>query len=212
MKHILCLVLLALAGANAGFSQSIEVAATGSYPLIFDTRLGSFSQETPQDDDTRLQGKRGFGGRFTINSKGYYGHEFTYMNTKADMDATTRRVENKQTITENFRSPVNIQLGAYNFMMYMMPRGERFRPFITGGGQIYKYSNPGFVTDGSSYRTYGGNYGGGIKIKLAQHLLVRGDFRHYLGGKPYDLDFSDPAQSGGIHHMLEFSFGVALTF
>jgi len=184
----------------------------GAYPRIFDSKLGSYSKESPKEDDTRLHGNRGYGGRFTLNTKGYYGHEVTYLNIKANMDSTTRTTENKVTTTVTSHSPINIQMAAYNFMMYMMPRGERFRPFVTGGLQGYRYSHPTFDTGGTSYRTYGGNYGGGIKIKLMQHALVRADFRHYLGGKPFNLTFPDQAKSGGIHHMMEFSFGAAFMF
>jgi len=60
---------------------------------------------------------------------------------------------------------------------------------------------------------HGGNFGGGLKLKLFPHVQARFDVRDYLGGKPYSqLQFADVTVSGGRIRLLEGSVGLGITF
>ena len=110
-------------------------------------------------------------------------------------------------------SHVNIEQAFYNFLIYMMPKGERWRPYITGGLQAVKSGNPkidGWT--GIATRNYGFNYGGGIKFKLQKHILVRLDLRDYFTGRPYDLAFQDIDLEGKLIRQQEASFGLVIRF
>jgi hypothetical protein len=117
------------------------------------------------------------------------------------------------TVTTTAEDRVAVHMAAYNFLIYFMPRGERWRPFVTGGIQAYDYQSPNIANwPPGKTKQYGGNWGGGLKLALFPHALVRLDFRDYIGGKPYDLTFEDPNQSGGIVHQLEGTVGFGITF
>jgi hypothetical protein len=213
MKSLLLLVMLSVGGCAPILAQPWEVAVTGNYFRFGKSALGSYSTEDPKDDDTRIKPKSGFGARFTMNTRGYYGHEAGYFYNRAELRATTRTVVDRVTTATTQTDNIVIQQGFYNFLMYMMPRGERWRPFLTGGLQMYQYGRPSLAgVETRSSRHYGGNFGGGIKLKLAPNLLIRADFRDYIGGKPYGLKFANDRFSGGLVQWLEFSFGVGITF
>ena len=121
-------------------------------------------------------------------------------------------VEGK-TVTSVLEDRVVIRQAYYNFLMYFMPKGERWRPFMTGGIHVTEYGAPGFEDwpTGKS-RNWGFNYGGGIKLRLFPHALVRLDVRDYIGGKPYDLESEDMMKFGGRLRMFEASAGIVITF
>ena len=175
--------------------------------------LGSISDTKPKDNDTRLKGEYGYGVRLTLNTKGYYGHEIGYIYGRGTLTTTTRAEEGKTVTETTHKGKVVFRYAFYNFLMYCMPRDERWRPFIAVGLQAHQYGAPAIAGwDPGGTRNYGGNYGGGIKIRLFKNALVRFDVRQYIGGKPYDLTFEDQLKSGGLLRQLEGSFGVAITF
>jgi hypothetical protein len=70
---------------------------------------------------------------------------------------------------------------------------------------------------GGGARSYGGNFGGGIKLFLHKNFFFRADLRDYITGKPYDLTYPDPApgqgiSTGGVLHLIEGTVGVGITF
>jgi len=96
-----------------------------------------------------------------------------------------------------------------------MPRGERWRPFVTGGAQAYRWGAPHFSAwPGGGSKNYGLNFGGGLKIKLLPHTLARLDFRDYIGGRPYvgQLSLAAGSLGGGHTRLLEASAGFGVTF
>jgi len=192
-------------------AQRFEFGPAVTYSKIGKPPLGSIDAEDPQDNDTLLKGEYGMGLRFTWNTPGYYGHEFGYIRTRAQFET---KIRTGDPVTEQtLKDRINIHQASYNFMIYFMPAGERFRPFITGGMQAFQYDKPnvtGFPRPRS--RNYGGNYGGGLKVLLFKNALVRLDFRHYIGGKPYDLDTETPFLSGGRIRTLEGSAGFSIAF
>lgn len=200
--------------AGAAHAQNFEVSILGSLPGFSGTGLGMLPTSTAtggKDTDVTLHSKYGYGARLTANTRGYYGHELGYTFNKARLRAISRPDENTANVLED---NVNIQEAFYNFLIYFMPSRERVRPFITGGLQAYRYGAPKSIADfpGGIYKNYGVNWGGGLKVNLFSHALVRWDFRDYVGGKPYNLTFEDPSKSGGVLHQWELSMGLAITF
>ena len=207
--------LLCLCSSFA-FAQRIEISPLVSYPRWSRKALGSLNETNNKDTDTQLRGKMGYGVRLTWNTKGYYGHEIGYILNTADFrtDIATTSADGKTVTRARKTSEVKIQQAFYNFMIYMMPAGERIRPFITGGAQAYQYGAPKIAEySRGTQRTYGANFGGGVKFKLMEHLNVRLDFRDYIGGTPYDLKYADDTKfGGGMFQQLEGSVGISITF
>jgi hypothetical protein len=201
---------------GAAQAQRFEVSVFGGIPRFRHPALGSLSQ-TPVDTDTTLtRGKYTYGARFTVNSRGYYGHELSYSvqhMTFRTLDTITDEDDN--TVSTEFRDKIKLEQLSYNFLVYFMPRGERLRPFITGGAQVYRWGAPHFdIWPGGGYRNLGVNFGGGLKIKLLPHTLARLDVRDCIGGRPYvrQLQLSSNTLSSGYTHLLEASVGFGITF
>jgi len=209
MRNLLPTAGLLLVMTGVAAAQTFEIGPMGGLSRPSRTALGSLSLSGGRDDDTKMKGEYGYGARFTWNPHQYYGHELGYMRSRATIVA---KIRDGSSVTDREGRIYN-QQASYNFMMYMMPRGERFRPFITVGLMLTEYGQPGFAEwDAGKSRNYGGNYGGGLKIKLVKNALVRLDARQYLGGKPYGLQFADPARSGGLYRQLEATAGFSVTF
>jgi hypothetical protein len=198
---------------GAAQAQPFEIGVLGGYPRMTHAPLGSISPESPQDGDTTLKGDYSQGAWFTINTKGYYGHELTYLLSRATLRTTVRTDVNGTTVVTTQEDRIAVHMAAYNFLIYFMPRGERWRPYVTGGLQAYEYQKP-HIPDWPSGHTrhYGFNYGGGIKLVPFKHTVVRFDFRDYLGGKPYQLTFANEGNSGGLVHQLEGTVGFGISF
>ncbi len=209
-KWILCGCLTA-AGVAPARAQKYEISPVFSYVHIGRPALGSISPNDPQDNDSRFTNSPGYGVRLTWNTWQYYGNEIGYLRLAPIFRTIVRDDANPNGVL--LEDKVKVHLLFYNFMIYFMPRNERWRPFVTGGLQAYQYGRPHFpdFPEGKT-RHFGGNWGGGIKIRLASHAQARVDFRDYIGGKPYDLTFATASKSGGIMHMLEGSVGIGLTF
>ncbi len=213
MKKLLFAACFCLVVCAAARPQAHEISVVGAYRRINPTPLGSISEEGNKDDDTKLKGGSAYGARLTLNTKGYYGHEVGYLYGRAKLTTTLRTTEGDTTVTTVAEDRVILRQAFYNFLIYFMPRGERWRPFITGGAQAHQYGAPDIPEwpTGSS-RNYGFNYGGGIKLRLFEHALVRLDVRDYIGGLPYNLKFEDEMKFGGRLRQREASFGLSIGF
>jgi hypothetical protein len=193
----------------AAQAQTFEIGAMGSLVRTKQTPLGSLDVTGGEDDDTSIRARNGLGARFTWNTPGYYGHEFGFSRTRATLRTRTRE---DRTVIEH-QAPVYIYGVTYNFLMYFMPSGERVRPYVTGGLQMFQYAEPNIeVWAYGKSRNYGGNYGGGLKINLFKHAMLRVDAREYIGGKPYGLNFSGIGETGGLMRTREASAGFSITF
>ncbi len=210
-KLLVCSVFLA--GFTALEAQKYEFSVNGSYLRLNEKELGSIDIEDPEDTDTTLKGEYGYGARITLNTPGYYGHELSYSQSRAKMRTVIRSVVSGSTVSEIREDRVMVQQLSYNFLIYFMPAGERWRPFVTGGLMGVQYGAPNFSEwPGGGARTYGGNYGAGIKVRLFPHTLFRLDFRDNFAGRPYDLNFQDVTTAGGISRYMEGSAGFSITF
>jgi hypothetical protein len=213
MNRSLPTALFLCAFLTTAQAQRFEFGATRAQFRVKSTELGSIAVDNRRDDDTSLTASQAWGGRFTWNSPGYYGHELTYLQASGTLVAKTRQTVSRETIENTFTDRVKIQTGAYNFLVYFMPRGEKWRPYMTGGAHLIEYAEPRFEewTRGKS-RHYGFNYGFGLKLIPSKHFLIRIDWRHYLSGKPYDLEFQDFGSIGGRLSPKEASVGVSFGF
>jgi hypothetical protein len=212
MKTLLSVAVFSFIAYALAPAQTFEVSVLAGYPRISGAPLGTINSENGKDDDSKLKGNYSYGATLTINTPGYYGHELGYIRNRATFQTKLRTGTDGSTVTLE-QDKIVIQQAFYNFLIYFMPKGERFRPFMTGGLQMYQYGEPHVSGwPGGGARSYGANYGGGLKIKLFKHALVRFDFRDCIGGKPYDLTFEDPMYSGGWFRQLEASFGIAIGF
>lgn len=203
--------LLLLAGALAcAYAQQWELNFSRVKSPFSDAPLGTLNDKNKHDDDTRLIGGYGYGIRLTYNQRGYYGHEIGYNRTRATFQTKLRPDAKTINLAQD---RVWVQEGFYTFLMYFMPRGERWRPYFAVGAQAHQYGAPNLEQfDRGPTRNYGVHYGLGLKLHLVPNTVLRVDFRQHFGGKPYDLDFEDPTHAGGILRSMELSAGFGFTF
>lgn len=218
---LLRLAVAAAATMTVLTAQSVEkweLAPVGGYLKLSKKVIGSANLDTPKDDDTTLHSLQPvYGLRLTRNTKGYYGFEATYLRSKARIDSKLLPLDGSSTTTKPESGNIWINQGFFNGICYFMPNGERFRPFVTAGMNVQVYGTPPLPDwpFGKS-KKLGFNYGGGIKLQLAKHLLVRLDVRDIWGGSPYDLQFDTSStasiRSPGMFRQLEGTLGIGIRF
>jgi len=203
--------LFCLLVCGAASAQTYEFGLFGGYPRMTTGGLGSASLLLPTYTDTTMRGDYTAGAWITYDTNGYYGQEISFMESAVNIRALLRFTPSSGTgtITGTVESRVWVPQLNYNFLIYFMPKGERWRPFVTGGAQANDFHEPNIPnwTTGHT-RHYGLNWGLGVKLKLFPHALARLDLRDYIGGKPYDL----PDFPSGFMHQFEATVGVGTTF
>ncbi len=211
MQKLSCLALLVWVLAGCAWGQTYEVTVGGGLARMSKAPLGSVSADDPIDDDTVLRNGYSYGVRLTYNPYVYYGHEVGYRYTRAGLRT---RIPDANGVRTTFEDKVAVHQAFYNFLIYFMPKGERWRPFITGGAQAYNFGKPHHIAGwtGEAGRNYGVNYGAGLKLKLFNHALVRIDLRDYITTKPYNLTPKDPMSFSGWERHQEASVGIGIGF
>jgi len=210
MRHPAYAVLLLFACLWQASAQKYEVSALRSIVRMSRSELGSNSVDSPVDSETAFRNGYSYGLRLTLNTRGYYGHELTGLYTKVGVHTVVYDEDGNGSGAD---TKVRVGQAGYNFLSYMMPRDSRWRPFLTVGAHAAQFENPKIQGwTGIGTRNYGFNYGGGIKLRLARHFLLRADVRDYLTGKPYELRFKDVRKAGGSVRHQEFSFGGSFVF
>jgi len=192
-------------------AQNYEVSPMFGISRPKRSLLGSLEENSDKkDDDTRLKAAKAFGVRVTLNTPGYWGIEGAFMRHQ---NRLTTRISNSGLADYIRDGKINVDFLSVNVLSYFMPKDEWWRPFITVGAQTERYGDPGFPewTPGP-VRTFGVNFGGGIKLRAHKHVSFRIDVRDYIGGKPYDLSYADTQKSGGLLQTLEGSVGFSITF
>jgi hypothetical protein len=211
MRKPLCVVPLFLVFLGSAWGQTVEVSLFRGLARMSKSPLGSTNSDDPIDSETRYRNGTSTGIRLTLNMPGYYGHEFGLMHTRAGI--RTSILQEDGTTMKPVDGRISIEEAFYNFLIYMMPKGERWRPYLTGGLQAVKSGSPRIEGwTGEVKKHYGFNYGAGIKFKLQKHILVRLDLRDYFSGRPYNLSFSDINLEGKLIRQQEASFGLAFGF
>jgi len=189
-------LLLCACGATSS-AQVGEVSLSFGDSLFKDNILGSTA-----DLSGLTQFKVGDGfritARLTLNTKRFIGHEFGYSYSRSKLALVGS--------SDNTSMPIH--QGFYDFLVYATPEGFRIRPFAAGGAQFSTFVPPGAsVTYGTGTTKYGGNFGGGVKVKVSSLFAIRLDFRDYVTTKPFDL-----AGKSGALHQIEVSAGLGLYF
>jgi opacity protein-like surface antigen len=211
MRKPLCVVPLFLAFLGSAWAQTYEVSVVRAWARMGKATLGSNNQDSPIDNETMFKNGWSTGIRLTLNMRGYYGHELSFLHTRAGIRTSILQADG--TTMTPVEGHVNIEQAFYNFLIYMMPKDERWRPYITGGVQAAKSGNPRIDGwQGSATRNYGFNYGAGIKFKLQKHFLVRLDARDYFTGVPYNLYLQDVGLQNKLVRQQEASFGLDFGF
>ncbi len=135
--------------------------------------------------------------RVTLNSWNHFGQEFGYAYNRSHL-----------LFGGQDQGGMAIHQGFYNLLAYATPEGSRFRPFVAGGGHFSNFVPPGAsATQGQGSNKFGVNYGGGIKVRVSEKFLVRGDYRQYLTGKPFGGSNGLPVE--GTLRQNIISVGVA---
>jgi hypothetical protein len=217
MKNLVFCAFLSVLIPGALLAQKFEVGVFGGLePHVGNPPLGSLS-DTPYNNDTALGHSRDvYGARLTWNSKGYYGMEASYsIQHMGFLTNYATTLSDGTAFSAVLQDRVKVEQLSYNFLCYFMPRGERWRPFVTAGPEVTRYGAPHFTEwPGGGSRNVGINFGGGLKVKLFKHGLMRLDVRESISGRPYpQLQFSqDTATPGGVMHILQASVGFSVTF
>jgi hypothetical protein len=190
----LSVVFLLCACASVSSAQVGEISLSFGDSLFKDNVLGF------ADAVTQYKMVDGFRvtARLTLNTKRFIGHEFGYGYSRSKLGI----------VGAPDQVGTSVHQGFYDFLVYATPEGSRIRPFVAGGGQFSTFVPPGAsVTYGTGTTKYGGNFGGGVKVKLTSMFALRLDARDYVTTKPFDL-----AGKSGALHLIEASAGLGLYF
>jgi hypothetical protein len=217
MKNLVVCVFLSFLIPGALPAQVIELGVFGGLEPHFGQPIMGSLSDTPYNNDTHLGHSRDvYGVRLTWNTKGYYGQEVGYsVQHLGFLTNYSTTLSDGTAFSAVLTDRVKVNQAFYNFLCYFMPRGERWRPFATAGGQYTEYDAPHFSEwPGGGYRGFGFNIGGGVKLKLFKHALMRLDLREYMGGRPYgQLQFTQNAlPPGGLTHQVEATLGLSGSF
>jgi opacity protein-like surface antigen len=177
------------AGANA---QVFEGSINGGVSKL--QNKGTLASGYSLDDGWNLAF------RITLNSWTHFGQEFGYgyNRTKLLFDGQNQ-------------GGMAIHQGFYNMLVYATPEGSRFRPFATGGGHFSNFVPPGASAQyGQGSNKFGVNYGGGLKVRVSEKFLVRGDYRQYLTGKPFGGSQGLPVSGSLKQNVISFGVGFVL--
>jgi hypothetical protein len=213
VKTTLYVAILYAVACGVTQAQVWEIGVNGGYARLTHAVLGSMSPEQPDDHDTTVKGRYTTGASITRNILGYYGVELGYSQTRADARTILRNTVDSELVTTTATGPFKIHRANLNFLAYWMPRGSRWRPYVTAGAQGYQYSLPHIPSfPFGENRKFGGNYGAGIKLVPLKHTLLRLDVRDYFGGKPWFMTFSYAGTTAGLVHQVEGTAGFSITF
>jgi hypothetical protein len=200
-------------------AQKYEVSVGANLLRLDSKPLGSVATTGGLDSDTYFKkvSVEGASLRLTWNSKGYFGHEIGYSYNRSMLNVTARTTDaDGNDVVTKYQQKVKVAQLTYNFLIYMMPAGERIRPYITMGATVQDYGAPSLDLwpqgQGRS-RNYGGNFGAGIKVRLFPHTQMRLDLRQHFVGAPYNLTFADPQNpTAGTMKNATASVGFGVTF
>jgi hypothetical protein len=189
-------VVLLCAFDVASPAQVAEVSLNFGWAIMKDNVLGNGADLL----GTRFTIDNGFSlaARLTLNTRKFVGHEFGYAYSRTKLGTSPATSD----------QALSTHQGFYDFLLYGLPEGSRIRPFLAGGGQFTTFVPPGAsAAYGQGTTKYGGNFGGGVKVRVNSMFLVRLDARDYVTGKPFNL----VNQSGALHQ-IEVTAGLGLIF
>lgn len=219
----------------------------------FESEGETIEDSVPTSATTELSPGWNFALKTTLNSHMHFSHEFGYTFNSGEVNNIWRTpITPDKTIT----GPANIRQFSYNLLLHARPSGSRVRPYAAVGPalQMIRVSDPmtshrgifrfafkevgiilGAWNFGSLPPFEGGGifqpalqYGGGVKIYLSEHWLLRADFRETLSAQPdfwtksYDslrgldldngrLEIGELTMGGPLRHQA-FTIGIGFGF
>ena len=184
------------AGAALAPAQVAEISASGGVSRFGAANLGTIVDQVGNIDKVTLDNGFRIALRLTLNTYRFMGHEFGYAYSHSNLRIQTSPAS---------VSSMPVHQGFYDFLIYATPEGSHIRPFATGGVHFSSFVPPGAsVYYGNQVTKFGLNYGGGLKVKVADAIGLRFDVREYNTGKPFKL-----TGTSGRLNQLEVSVGVA---
>ncbi len=198
MLGYLVLAAIAMSGSSC-FAQSWSIGAAGGFGFYRDATITNPAGSA----------SAGFGPRFAAGGvlgedvSEHFGGELRY--TFRDGDSELRF---------NGRE-ANLDAEAhalhFDFLAYATRRHARLRPFLAGGAGIKRYTATGPVDPSQPLASFATlahadevkalvSFGGGVKVLLSDHWLVRVDFRDYA--TPFPESVIAPAPGAKIHGWL----------
>jgi outer membrane protein with beta-barrel domain len=99
----------------------------------------------------------------------------------------------------------------YDFLLYATPKNSKVRPYLAAGGGVKYYVATGAETDSQPLSNFAFlthakevegllSAGGGLKVKVSEHWLLRVDFRYYL--TPFPQSLLTPAPNAKVNGWL----------
>jgi hypothetical protein len=156
---------------------------------------------------------------------GVYGGQDTYRFWSGEAtylyrDGNLRLSGNGQSVT--FGAHTHLITG--DFLAHFKPRGARIRPFVSFGGGIEVMEGTGQESFNQPLKTLAaltatrevlpvGEVGGGVKVRVANHLLLRVQARDYISKAPHEVIAPAPgARLSGIRNDIIGTAALALTW
>jgi hypothetical protein len=112
----------------------------------------------------------------------------------------------------------------YDALIQFKPRGARIRPYVGGGLGAKYYNTTGpvpspqplpriaLLTAQSQWKPVF-DLGGGVRVRVKEHLTLRGDLRDYITVFPHNLFIPVAnATTRGIFHQITPMFGIGVNF
>ena len=150
------------------------------------------------------------------NTTDYVGGEFRYMLQRNDLQLQSGST------TAKFAGRSNAF--TYDVLIHTASVRARVRPFVAFGGGVKMYqgtgkevvaqplANLGFLTKTTETKMVV-DFGGGVKVKLSDRILLRADLRDYFGPVPSKVVAPAPGAklSGWIHNFVAM-VGISVFF
>jgi hypothetical protein len=205
--------LLLFVAGSCCFAQDWEVGVAGGYSAYQDTTIKNASGQTA---NAGFGSRWAAGGVLTENIAQYIGGELRYTFIDGDSELKSRGQE--------VNMDAQSQAVHYDFLFYATPRRARLRPFAAAGAGIKRYDGTGVVYAAQPFSDFAVlnrghqvvallSFGGGLKVSLSDHWVLRVDFRDYATPFPDKLFVSPRSanQRGWLQDFVPMA-GVDWTF
>lgn len=204
--------LISILCVTGGFAQQYDVGGLIGYGVYRDVRINSAG-------GTATAGIRNRFAAGAVVGEDLYSHisgEVRYLYHDGDPFLSNGSVRgNIQGQSHTFD---------YDVLFHPYDRGRRFRPFVAAGAGVKYYRTTGpepvpqplpqiaALVNANQWRLVA-DFGFGVKYRLRNHVMLRGDFRDYI--TPFPKKLFAPAGSGtdrGLFQQFTPTFGVGYWF
>jgi len=211
MSHFRFLPLVFLA-ASSCFAQDWSLGGAAGFGIYHDATINDGSASAQAGFAPRIAASAVLG----QNIGNYFGGElrYTFRDGESELKSSGQQA-NMDAIAHAVH---------YDVLVYATPRDRKVRPYAAVGGGIKYYmatgnENPVQPLTNFAFLTHANEVeglvsaGGGLKISINEHVLVRVDFRYY--GTPLPEKLFGPAPgariSGWLHDFVPMA-GIDWTF